>query len=148
MKKKEEKSGSMITDWIRDNTTPEEQAEAKKHIETHIKWLDDNPNYIKWQGTKDSYLLKDVIEAHFKPIGICVMVCEETFIFETKEEAERAWEHFKPEGWWYGIEDWPDTVKWYIKNVIGDKTLGPKVEWLTDEYKNKYDRNKQNKQNN
>ena len=33
-------------------------------------------------GTPESHLLKKIKEAGFKPIGITVVLCEETFIFK------------------------------------------------------------------
>lgn len=66
-------------------------------------------------GTPDSVLLKMVREAGFKPIGITLMMCEETFIFKGNKEAKEAWEMFSPEGWWYGLasfwKEWDDYHK-------------------------------------
>lgn len=82
-------------------------------------------------GTSKSSLLKDVLEAGFKPVGITVMMCEETFIFRGKKEAEDAWEKFKPEGWWYDYSSFVDARRDYVKrNYNGDPTQAAQIYWL------------------
>ena len=63
-------------------------------------------------------LYKKVIAAGFKPIGMTVMMCEETFIFKSDKEAKEAWEMFKPEGWWYEYSAFIDAEKWYCENML------------------------------
>lgn len=82
-------------------------------------------------GTPNSYLLKLVRDAGFKPIGITVLLCEETFIFKGIEEAKRAANMFLPEGWWYGFDSWEDTRQEYVKDMYhGDEDAAPIVYWL------------------
>ena len=63
------------------------------------------------------------------------MICEETIILATKEEVEKAWEIFRPEGWWYSIEQWKETREWYVKDMYkGDQNKAPKVYCLDEKY--------------
>ena len=86
-------------------------------------------------GTDKSELLQEVIKVGFKPIAITVMICEETFVFETEEEAHRAAAIFMPEGWWYGLDGkypWEQTLKDYVNGFYdGDQTKSPVVYKLT-----------------
>lgn len=89
-------------------------------------------------GTPESSLLKAVRNAGFKPIAITVLMCEETFIFKSKQEAEAAWEVFKPEGWWYDFSSWEDTRKEYVKKFYeGDEDLASTVYWLDKNFEPK-----------
>jgi hypothetical protein len=95
-------------------------------------------------GTPESEHLHILFYEGFNPIGITVMVCEETFIFETTEERDRACEwsnkKFGNEGWWYSLfetdrskakYDWDNTRKWYIKEMYkGVEEDAPKVYWF------------------
>lgn len=91
-------------------------------------------SYLNY-GTPDSDLLDAVIQAGFKPIGITVLMCEETFIFKSKQEAEEAAEIFLPEGWWYDIGSWVETRQQYIDDIYeGDTELAPKIHWLDKNY--------------
>jgi hypothetical protein len=96
--------------------------------EEYEKYLTEwNKNY----GTDKSFLLKDICNAGFKPIGITIMICEETFIFETMEECENAAKMFLPEGWWYDIESFKKARTEYVKTFYEDDvTKAPKVYWL------------------
>jgi len=86
-------------------------------------------------GTPNSLLLNDIKAAGFKPIGITVLMCEETFIFKTPEEANKAAEMFLPEGWWYDIGSWIDTRAEYVNDVYGgDEDMAPVVYWLDKNY--------------
>lgn len=86
-------------------------------------------------GNPKSVMLKEIREKGFKPIGITVMLCEETFIFKGKKDAERAWEIFKPEGWWYGIGDFIDARKQYLKDMHCDsEDDAPTVYWFDKNY--------------
>ena len=92
-------------------------------------------------GTPNSVLLKKVREAGFKPIGITVLMCEETFIFKGDAEAKAAWEIFKPEGWWYGFGSWEDTRQQYVKDIYGgDEEDAPIVYWLDKNFAPKEER--------
>jgi len=84
-------------------------------------------------GKPTSVLLNEIIDAGFNPIGITVMACEETFIFKTIEECDKASKQFLPEGWWYSIEEWDETRKWYVdKHYDGIEENAPIVYWLND----------------
>lgn len=86
-------------------------------------------------GTPDSLLLKEVREAGFKPIAITVLMCEETFIFKSEVEAQKAAEKFLPEGWWYGFGSWEDTRHSYVKEVYaGDDDLAPTIYWFDNNF--------------
>jgi hypothetical protein len=86
-------------------------------------------------GTPNSELLKEICDAGFKPIGITILMCEETFIFKNKFEAVAAAEKFLPEGWWYGIDEWIETRKEYVKDMYhDDEDLAPIVYWLDKNY--------------
>ena len=62
-------------------------------------------------------LYKRVVAAGFKPIGMTVMMCEETFIFKSHVEALDAFEKFKPSGWWYGYPEFLDAERQYKKDL-------------------------------
>ena len=81
-------------------------------------------------GTPDRVLLKEVRAAGFKPIGITVVMCEETFIFKGNAPAKEAAEKFLPEGWWYGLSDWYDAREEYLKEYYGNEEDAPIVYWL------------------
>lgn len=87
-------------------------------------------------GTPESPILKFIVQNGFNPIGITYMMCEETFIFQTIEECNRAVDVFMPYGWWYSIDDpsdnnWADTVKWYYKEMCKSFDYDtPIVYWL------------------
>lgn len=130
------KSKNTIISDILDKMTPEEESEVNVSIESHIKWMDEHPDYNKRYGTDKSYWLEDIKSEGFKPLGITVMVCEETIIMETQEECDKAWEIFKPEGWWYTVDQWEKVRQDYIKDMYdGDETKGPKVYCLDEKYK-------------
>jgi len=103
--------------------------------------IDDEDAMIEYQenyGTSKSELLKEVIAAGFKPIGITVMICEETFIFKNKIDAEAAAKQFLPEGWWYDVSSFIDSRKEYVKEIYGgDEDLAPTIYWLDKNYEPK-----------
>lgn len=94
-------------------------------------------------GTDKSEMLQDLLKAGHKVRAITVMMCEETFVFQTPEELGPAiafadnngWTN---EGWWYSIEDtgewpWEKARKDYVDtNYDGDESKAPKVYWLDD----------------
>lgn len=86
-------------------------------------------------GTPESQLLKKIMEAGFKPIAITVLACEETFIFQGSADVDKAWELFKPEGWWYTLDEWVEVYNEEIKKLYnGDENLAPKIFWLDENY--------------
>ena len=86
-------------------------------------------------------------EQGFKPIAVTQMELEDTFVFETDEEADRAYNRlegplgYKPEGlehkvvgWWFGKESFLKSVENYEKEANTDRTdekeLKMKIYWL------------------
>lgn len=59
--------------------------------------------------------------AGFDPIGFCKMTCEDTFIFESKEDAFQAFNFFEKnpqtkviiQGWWYGKAQFLEALSEY-----------------------------------
>ena len=119
MKKTRAKSIKNFFDEIK--ISPERQAELDKMFEEHKKWHDAHPDYNERYGTDKSYWLEKIREAGFNPVGITTMTCEETIIMETEEEAKAAWEIFKPEGWWYCLDQWKETRDWYVNSMYEGK---------------------------
>jgi len=64
-----------------------------------------------------------IIVNGFKPIAVTKFMLENTFVFETKDEAMKAYHFFERDenenwignivGWWYGREDFIEAVKEY-----------------------------------
>ena len=77
----------------------------------------------------------DIIkQAGFNPIAVSQMYFEDTFVFETKEEASKAYKlldntiNSKVIGWWYSKKDFLNEVKEYETENNGySKVL---VHWL------------------
>lgn len=123
-------------DQILGEMTPERKKELDAMMDAHMKWMDEHPDFNERYGTDKSYWLDAIREAGFNPIGITTMTCEETIILETKEDVEKAWEIFKPEGWWYSVDEWEKTREWYVKSMYkGDYDAAPKVYCLDEKYK-------------
>lgn len=70
----------------------------------------------------------DILKRHgFNCIGVSQMYLEDTYIFETKEEATKAYRQFERDenenwigkiaGWWYSKEDFDSTVIEYEKEM-------------------------------
>jgi hypothetical protein len=77
-------------------------------------------------------------DAGFKPIAVSQMCLEDTFVFKTPKEAEKAYRMLerntkekwigKVVGWWYGEQDFKQEVKKYERENDGySKVL---VHWL------------------
>lgn len=94
-------------------------------------------------GTPESVVLKYLIDGGHNPIGISVMACEETFIFQTKKESSAAYNFINMpespwvnEGWFYAIDDngewpWEKARKDYVDSCYkGSEHNAPKVYWL------------------
>jgi hypothetical protein len=122
---------------ILDSITPERQAEINAMLDEQRKWMDEHPNYNERYGTDKSFFLEEIRAKGFNPIGITVMIAEETIIFETKEETDAAAKMFLPEGWWYSIDDWGKTRSEYIDKFYKDNTSkAPIVYCLDKKFKN------------
>jgi hypothetical protein len=77
-----------------------------------------------------------VKNAGFNPIAVTQLYFEDTFVFETADEANRAYkaledcEDTKVVGWWYGKEDFEKTVAEYEAKSSGEwKVL---VYWIDE----------------
>ena len=89
-------------------------------------------------GTPNSALLKKIKQAGFKPIGITIVMCEETFIFKGKTEAENAAKEFLPEGWWYDLIGFEETRQEYVKKFYdGNEEIAPTIYWLDKNFEPK-----------
>ena len=107
-------------------------------------------NQTKWDKIKFWFLLRwSLIRHHFpyskhiwrlrfngfNPIAFCDYAGEDTWIFETEEEAERAGAKMETEkgccvGWWYGKNELLD----YLKE--DDLFFRPKVKWYKKGHEN------------
>lgn len=91
-----------------------------------------------YYNTDKSVSLKTIRDAGFNPIGITVMICEETFIFNTDEEAQKAFEYFEKnpvkdviQGWWYGLVDFELARQKYVLDMYeGIEADAPTIYWL------------------
>jgi hypothetical protein len=77
--------------------------------------------------------IKTIKKNGFKPIGVAQIYFEDTFIFETQEEAERAYNTLDKDsslvvGYWYGKCDFFDEVINYEKD--GETNSKVKIIWL------------------
>jgi hypothetical protein len=68
----------------------------------------------------------ELVEAGFKPIGMTTFLCEETAVFETEEEADRAAEMFLPNGWYYSKENIIE-ARVHYRHKFG---YCPKMHWI------------------
>ncbi len=72
----------------------------------------------------------NMIKAGYTPVAYSVMMMEDTFYFETVEEAKKAAEYFENGefatreyvGWWYGIEELEGNIEYYHKEFDPDFT--------------------------
>ncbi len=95
-------------------------------------------DHVNKYGTPDSPFLKEIRDAGFNPIAITVMICEETIVFKTNEEAQQAADKFLPEGWWYGLSEFDASREQYVKEVYGgDEDQAPLVYWLDKNFEPK-----------
>lgn len=107
---------SKIIDDILDSISPEEQKAIDEKLEKQHQFLLKLQEEGKIWGTPTSYSL-DVIRKHgYNPIAITTIICEETFIFKTDEEASKAYEDLEinkgvVDGWWYGEEKFKEEHK-------------------------------------
>ena|SRR5690606_16558381 len=78
-------------------------------------------------NTPTSYSIKLLKDAGYKPLAICSYYGEETFFFETAEEAKKAYEEMEENkgsvcGWFHSVEDIDK-----LENPDGSKI---KVKWI------------------
>lgn len=114
--------GSVLKDYV--PPTEEEQEQQRKE-------------HFRGYGTPESRLLEIIRANGFNPIAITIMICEETFVFETEAEAHAASESVKTnEGWWYGLDGkypWAETLKEYRKKFLHDHNPTPVYDLKTGE---------------
>jgi hypothetical protein len=118
---------SSVIDDIFNNLSIEEQQKIDKKVREDMITLEKRYEDGHRYGTKTSYSLKVLKEHGFNPIGICVVMCEETFVFETSEEAQKAYNELELEkslidGFFYGKVEFENEVK-----GLSDT---PKIDWL------------------
>ena len=111
-----------------DERTEEEKKQSEREVYDFLaeqRWLEEQG--YEW-NTDKSYSLKLLNEAGYFPIGICYLACEETFIFKTEKEAQKAWKSriLGYEGWWYGKKNF---LK-YLEEYERDFETKVKVYWI------------------
>lgn len=125
-----------LFDKIEASITPEMRAKMDAQFEANEKWHNEHPDHGERYGTDKSYWLETIRKKGFNPIGITVMLCEETIVFATKEETEAAASEFMPEGWWYTLSEWEKSRKEYVDDFYsGVEENAPRVYCLNDAYK-------------
>ena len=128
MKEKEKKQINLIDEIIKElNIDPVTQKRIDETMEKQICDITE----LEAQGykfnTDKSYSLKLIRDHGYNPIGITTIICEETFIFETEEEASEAHNdlqviHEVVDGWWYS--------KIGFEKALETLNEEPKVYWL------------------
>ena len=110
---------SKVVQDMLDRITPEEHAEFKKQIEEGIAFQDMLYEQGYRYNTDKSYSLKLLNATGYFPIGITTMMCEETFIFKTEKEADKACESgvLGNEGWFYGKKAFKKALEQYEKDM-------------------------------
>lgn len=116
-----------IIDKILSEIDEYRQKEIELDIERDIAWGE----FLKEKGhkynTPTSYSIKLLKDAGYKPLAICSYYGEETFFFETEEEAKKAYEEMEENkgsvcGWFHSAEDIDK-----LEQPDGSKI---KVEWI------------------
>lgn len=127
---------SKIIEEMFNSITPERKAKLDAMMQAHRKWHEEHPDHGEHYGTDRSYWLEQIRSKGFNPVGITVMMCEETIIVETQKEKEEAWEIFKPEGFWYTVDEWEETRKWYVNETYeGVVENAPRVYCMDERFK-------------
>ena len=110
---------SKVVQDILDRITPEEHAYLKKQIDKDIAFQDMLYEQGYRYNTDKSYSLKLLNDAGYFPIGLTTMICEETFIFKTEKEADKACESgvLGNEGWFYGKKAFKKALEQYEKDM-------------------------------
>ena len=110
---------SKVIQNILDNITKEQSEEFERNwleAEAYHRWMEENGYSY---NTDKSYSLKLLNDAGHFPIGITTMMCEETFIFKTEKEADKACESgvLGNEGWFYGKKAFKKALEQYEKDM-------------------------------
>lgn len=89
-------------------------------------------------GTPESPSISIIQSKGFKPVGISILALEEVFIFETGEEALKAYNQLERDedggdimevmGWWYGREEFYKYYEDYQKEF----EYSPKIYWIKE----------------
>ena len=120
---------SKVMQDILDSMSEDELLEMNEHF-SNI----DMQHMQEWHnnyGKDTSLLLKKVQESGFDPIAITVMMCEETFVFKTQEEAKLASDIFMPEGFWYGLDQFITNRIDYVNEIYDGKSYAASpIYWL------------------
>jgi len=125
----EEEERKMLEEAFADVHIPEELTE--EYQDFLQEWHDG-------YGNEKSTMLKKIREAGFKPIAITTMICEETFVFRSEDEAKRVAKMFLPEGWWYSLKDFDAAREAYVKrHYEGRLADAPEVHWLDKNFEPK-----------
>ena len=106
-----------------------------KKVTEQNKWMEENN--IPQELRKYYFDLEILKSAGYKPVAVTTMMCENTFVFETKDEADRAFLQFEKHpqgeyisGWWYGREDFKQGLENYKKEFTLPLGYEPHVIWL------------------
>lgn len=104
------------------NITPEERAANEKRIGKFLEYQDELKSLGKKYNTDTSVSLDHLRDNGFNPIAITQMYLEETFVFNTKEEADKGFELLERgkslvTGWWYEKEEFLATYKKYEEEM-------------------------------
>lgn len=107
---------SNIIDRILSRVTPEEREQISRNVEENLAILREQHEQGYIYGTNTSPSLKILKEHGYEPTAICIIMCEETFVFKTQEEADRGYKEMEQEkslvdGWWYGEVAFEEEVK-------------------------------------
>lgn len=108
--------------------TDEEKEQHRIETEAFLKREQELRDKGYKYGTNTSYSLVELNSAGHFPIGICTLMCEESFIFSSARKANKAWKSrtLGYDGYFYSLEDFRKEKKWY-ENKIDVKI---KVDWL------------------
>lgn len=118
-----------IIDKILSEIDEYQSKQIELDIERDIAWGE----FLKEKGhkynTPTSYSIKLLKDAGYKPLAICSYYGEETFFFETAEEAIKAYEEMEVTkglvcGWFHIVEEIDE-----LEQPDGSKI---KVEWIKD----------------
>ncbi len=112
-----------------------EMDEWFEEIERRQRWMEENN--ISKDLQKFYFDLEILKSAGYKPIAVTTMMCENTFVFETQDEANRAFLQFEKHpqgecisGWWYGREDFSKALDDYKKEFTLPLGYEPHVIWF------------------
>lgn len=121
---------SNIIQKFLDEITDEDRERFRKETDEFLVFQAQLESEGYKYNTDKSFSLKLLNDAGHYPIGITCMMCEETFIFRSSREANKAWKSriLGYDGWWYGLKAFQKAKREY-KNEI-------KVYWLNEKDKN------------